>query len=87
MRFISSSSASIFSSCRSFFDFGGSLPRSFSSAFSTESLGVPPMLDHPHNDRSSGWLAWRHLQAVSHWTSPFDKTIRMIEPPMAQLLI
>jgi hypothetical protein len=29
MRFISSSSASIFSSNRAFFDFGGSLPRSF----------------------------------------------------------
>jgi hypothetical protein len=24
---------------------------------------------------------------VRHWASPFDKTIRMIEPPMAQLLI
>src|SRR5258708_27750467 len=43
MRFISSSSVPIFSSNRAFFDFGGSLPRNFSSAFSTESLVVSAM--------------------------------------------
>ena len=40
---LSSSSVPIFSSSRAFFDFGGSLPRNFCSAFSTESLVVSAM--------------------------------------------
>jgi len=43
MRFISSSSASISSSRRSFLDFSGSALRIFCSAFSTDSLGVSAM--------------------------------------------
>jgi hypothetical protein len=51
-RFISSSSASIFSVSRAFLDFGASAPRSFSSAFSTESLGVSAMIN-PHVQATS----------------------------------
>jgi hypothetical protein len=51
-RFISSSSASIFSVSRAFLDFGASAPRSFSSAFSTESLGVSATTD-PHVQATS----------------------------------
>jgi hypothetical protein len=44
-RFISSSSAAISSVRRAFLDFGASAARSFSRAFSTESLGVSAMAD------------------------------------------
>jgi len=61
IRFISSSSAFIFSSCCSFFDFDGSLPRSFSSAFSTDSL-VVSAISNPHC-WSSGFFFAKHMIA------------------------
>jgi hypothetical protein len=49
MRIISSSSSSIFSSNRAFFDIGASQPRIFSRAFSTESLLISSHVEQRHN--------------------------------------
>jgi hypothetical protein len=54
VRFISSSSALICSSCRSYFDLGRSLLRNLSSAFPTESLGVSA-IDNPQIALSRTW--------------------------------
>src|SRR6185369_15870831 len=56
MRFISSSRASMSSVRCAFLDFGASALRSFSSAFSTESLGVSAMAtSYPSETRSASW--------------------------------